>query len=258
MVNKNSKRETWSFKPLNDYLDLLTDYDANGSFADMAANVHTEWGHGYAWYVRATDLEQNLSMADVRYADEYSYNFLEKTSLFGGELLMAKRGEIGKIYFFQMRSKYATLAPNLYLLKLNDRMDSRFLYYYFLSSEGQKKIKAINASTSLGAIYKDDVKRILVPELDIKEQKQIAETLSGIDSLISKLQELIVKKKNIRQGTMQRVLTGKNRLQGFSSEWKDTTLGNICDIKDGTHQTMWKAVYHSIVLKLLQTMILHT
>ena len=102
MVNKNSKRETWSFKPLNDYLDLLTDYDANGSFADMAANVHTEWGHGYAWYVRATDLEQNLSMADVRYADEYSYNFLEKTSLFGGELLMAKRGEIGKIYFFQM------------------------------------------------------------------------------------------------------------------------------------------------------------
>lgn len=52
MVNKNSKRETWSFKPLNDYLDLLTDYDANGSFADMAANVHTEWGHGYAWYVR--------------------------------------------------------------------------------------------------------------------------------------------------------------------------------------------------------------
>ena len=237
MVNKNSKRETWSFKPLNDYLDLLTDYDANGSFADMAANVHTEWGHGYAWYVRATDLEQNLSMADVRYADEYSYNFLEKTSLFGGELLMAKRGEIGKIYFFQMRSKYATLASNLYLLKLNDRMDSRFLYYYFLSSEGQKKIKAINASTSLGAIYKDDVKRILVPELDIKEQKQIAETLSGIDSLISKLQELIVKKKNIRQGTMQRVLTGKNRLQGFSSEWKDTTLGNICDIKDGTHQT---------------------
>ena len=106
-----------------------------------------------------------------------------------------------------------------------------------MSSEGQKKIKAINASTSLGAIYKDDVKRILVPELDIKEQKQIAETLSGIDSLISKLQELIVKKKNIRQGTMQRVLTGKNRLQGFSSEWKDTTLGNICDIKDGTHQT---------------------
>ena len=98
-------------------------------------------------------------------------------------------------------------------------------------------VKAINASTSLGAIYKDDVKRILVPELDIKEQKQIAETLSGIDSLISKLQELIVKKKNIRQGTMQRVLTGKNRLQGFSSEWKDTTLGNICDIKDGTHQT---------------------
>lgn len=144
---------------------------------------------------------------------------------------MAKRGEIGKIYFFQMRSKYATLAPNLYLLKLNDRMDSRFLYYYFLSSEGQKKIKAINASTSLGAIYKDDVKRILVPELDIKEQKQIAETLSGIDSLISKLQELIVKKKNMRQGTMQLLITGKKRLDGFTGDWIKINLAKNSRLK---------------------------
>ena len=238
MVNENSKCETWDFKPLNDYLDLLTDYDANGSFADMAANVHTEWGHGYAWYVRATDLEQNLSMADVRYADEYSYKFLEKTSLFGGELLMVKRGEIGKIYFFQMRSKYATLAPNLYLLKLNDGMDSRFLYYYFLSGEGQKKIKTINASTSLGAIYKDDVKKLLVPALDIKEQKRIAETLTGIDSLITKLQELIVKKKNMRQGTMQMLVTGKKRLDGFSGEWITKPLEKLCDlITDGSHES---------------------
>ena len=69
------------------------------------------------------------------------------------------------------------------------------------------------------------------------EQKRIVDALSDVDALVVDLEKLIRKKKNIRQGTMQRVLTGKNRLQGFSSEWKDTTLGNICDIKDGTHQT---------------------
>lgn len=138
--------EKWNECRLDEYLNLLTDYDANGSFADMAANVHTEWGHGYAWYVRATDLEQNLSLAEVRYADKASYDFLKKSSLHGGELLMAKRGEIGKVYFFEMKTKYATLAPNLYLLKLNDKADSRFLYYFFLSKEGQKKIKAIKAN----------------------------------------------------------------------------------------------------------------
>lgn len=228
MVIENSKHESWNFKQLNEYLELLTDYDSNGSFADIAANVHTEWGHGYAWYVRATDLEQNLSMSDVRYADEYSYHFLKKTPLFGGELLMAKRGEIGKIYFFKKRSKYATLAPNLYLLKLNDGMDTKFLYYYFMSSEGQKKIKSINASTSLGAIYKDDVKKILVPELDVKEQRRIAETLSDIDYLCTDLQKIIKKKKYIRQGTMQMLVSGKKRLIGFEGDWRTTTLDKLC------------------------------
>ena len=228
MVNGN-----WSYCRLDKYLNLLTDYDANGSFADMAANVHTEWGHGYAWYVRATDLEQKLPLSEVRYADKSSYDFLKKSSLFGGELLMAKRGEIGKVYFFEMKTKYATLAPNLYLLKLNDKADGRFLYYYFLSKEGQKRIKAINASTSLGAIYKDDVKGLLVPSIRRKEQENIAVSLSDVDILITDLQKLIRKKKNIRQGTMQMLVTGKKRLDNFSGEWFDCTLDSIAYVLNG-------------------------
>lgn len=204
----------------------------------MATNVHTEWGHGYAWYVRATDLEQNLSLAEVRYADKASYDFLKKSSLYGGELLMAKRGEIGKVYFFEMKTKYATLAPNLYLLKLNDRADSRFLYYYFLSKEGQKKIKTINASTSLGAIYKDDVKRLLVPSICKEEQKNIAASLSDVDNLIANLKKLIRKKKDIRKGTMQMLVTGKKRLDGFSGDWTTKPLEKFCDlITDGSHES---------------------
>lgn len=232
MVNNQKKNEEkWDYQTLDNCLELLTDYDSNGSFADMAANVHTEWGHGYAWYVRATDLEQKLNMSEVKYADEYSYNFLKKTSLYGGELLMAKRGEIGKIYYFQMKSRYATLAPNLYLLKLNDEMDSRFLYYYFLSNEGQKKLKAINASTSLGAIYKDDVKKLLVPKIDVTEQRAIAETLADLDTTINKLMKLIQKKRNIRQGTMQLLVTGKERLSGFDGEWVKINLAKNSKLK---------------------------
>lgn len=226
MVNEN-----WSECRLDEYLTLLTDYDANGSFADMAANVHTEWGHGYAWYVRATDLEQNLPLSEVRYADKSSYDFLRKSTLYGGELLMAKRGEIGKVYFFEMKTKYATLAPNLYLLKLNDKADSRFLYYYFLSKEGQRKIKAIKASTSLGAIYKDDVKRIMVPYIGIEEQKNIAASLSDVDRLIANLQKLIRKKMDIRQGTMQMLVTGKKRLDGFSGDWVKINLAKNSRLK---------------------------
>lgn len=154
--------EDWEVKQIRDVLTLLTDFDANGSFADMAANVQTYIGGGYAWYVRATDLEQQTPLSEVKYVDESSYRFLKKSSLYGGEVLLAKRGDIGKVYLFEAKTMYATLAPNLYLLKLNQGIDSTYLYYYLKSTNGQKALKDINASTSLGALYKEDVKNLYI------------------------------------------------------------------------------------------------
>lgn len=229
--------EDWEVCELKNHLVLLTDYDANGSFADMASNVVTTTGNGYAWYVRATDLEQQSSLSEVKYVDEKSYRFLRKSTLYGGEVLLAKRGEIGKVYYFQMKTKRATLAPNLYLLKLKDTINSYFLFSLFKSTFGQNLLKSINASTSLGAIYKDDVKglNILIPPFE--EQASIATALSDVDSLISALTKKIEKKKAIKQGLMQQLLTGKKRLPGFNDKWKSMLLGDIAEVKDGTHQT---------------------
>lgn len=219
--------EDWEVCELRNHLVLLTDYDANGSFADMASNVVTTTGNGYAWYVRATDLEQQSSLSEVKYVDEKSYRFLRKSTLYGGEVLLAKRGEIGKVYYFQMKTKRATLAPNLYLLKLKDTINSYFLFSLFKSTFGQNLLKSINASTSLGAIYKDDVKglNILIPPFE--EQASIATALSDVDSLISALTKKIEKKKAIKQGLMQQLLTGKKRLPGFGGVWDVVQLKRI-------------------------------
>lgn len=225
--------EDWEVCELKNHLVLLTDYDANGSFADMASNVVTTTGNGYAWYVRATDLEQQSSLSEVKYVDEKSYRFLRKSTLYGGEVLLAKRGEIGKVYYFQMKTKRATLAPNLYLLKLKDTINSYFLFSLFKSTFGQNLLKSINASTSLGAIYKDDVKglNILIPPFE--EQASIATALSDVDSLISALTKKIEKKKAIKQGLMQQLLTGKKRLPGFCGDWIKKNVSSVSDIFRG-------------------------
>lgn len=225
--------EDWEVCELKNHLVLLTDYDANGSFADMASNVVTTTGNGYAWYVRATDLEQQSSLSEVKYVDEKSYRFLRKSTLYGGEVLLAKRGEIGKVYYFQMKTKRATLAPNLYLLKLKDTINSYFLFSLFKSTFGQNLLKSINASTSLGAIYKDDVKglNILIPPFE--EQASIATALSDVDSLISALTKKIEKKKAIKQGLMQQLLTGKKRLPGFGEKWVEIELGQHSIMNSG-------------------------
>ena len=220
--------EDWDYCQLREHLELLTDYDANGSFADMANNVHTEFGSGYAWYVRATDLEQKTPLSEVRYADKSSYEFLKKSTLYGGEVLVAKRGEIGKVYYFvKPQNLRATLAPNLYLLKLKESIHSQWLYYFFISPRGQELLKSINASTSLGAIYKEDVKNLCIPLPNLNEQKKIAEALSRIDDMIGALDETIAKKRQIKEGLMQQLMTGKTRLPGFSGEWVELELGAI-------------------------------
>lgn len=65
------------------------------------------------------------------------------------------------------------------------------------------------------------------------EQEAIAEALSDIDSLIVNLEKLIVKKKAIKQGAMQELLTGKRRLPGFDGEWKVCALEELCDMFSG-------------------------
>ena len=225
--------EDWEVKQIRDVLTLLTDFDANGSFADMAANVQTYIGGGYAWYVRATDLEQQTPLSEVKYVDESSYRFLKKSSLYGGEVLLAKRGDIGKVYLFEAKTMYATLAPNLYLLKLNQEIDSTYLYYYLKSTNGQKALKDINASTSLGALYKEDVKNLYILYPSSVEQRAIAKALSDVDGLIAALDKKIAKRRLIKQGTMSKLLSLSNR----GRRWFNTKLGRVVNIRKGSMLT---------------------
>ena len=77
------------------------------------------------------------------------------------------------------------------------------------------------------------VKKLLELEYTIPKNKEehasIAEALSNIDSLISALQKLIEKKKSIKQGALQELLTGKKRLPGFSVEWRQALFGDLFD-----------------------------
>ncbi len=62
------------------------------------------------------------------------------------------------------------------------------------------------------------------------EQKRIVDALSDVDALAVDLEKLIRKKKDIRQGTMQMLLTGKKRLEGYSDKWESTTINSLCKL----------------------------
>ena len=136
-----------------------------------------------------------------------------KTKLKGGELLVTKRGEIGKIYLMPDLTVPATLGPNLYLVRLNLRLYPGFVFLWFESSFGKPQLELANKSTTIGALYKDDIKDCLCLYPPPDEQRTITAQLkretAKMDALIAKIREGIEKLKEYRTALISAAATGK-------------------------------------------------
>ena len=82
-------------------------------------------------------------------------------------------------------------------------------------------------------ITSKDIRDFPVAYPKLQEQEAIAEALSDADALIESLEQLITKKRQIKQGAMQELLTGKKRLPGFSGEWEVKKLGDVSEMGSG-------------------------
>ncbi|WP_161492339.1 restriction endonuclease subunit S [Pseudomonas frederiksbergensis] len=157
-----------------------------------------------------TDLRQNLE-TDGIWIDEKAYRYLEKSSLVGGELLMASVGSVGLIYLMPHVDYKASLAPNMYLLKTNNSLQSKFLYWVLLSKGGQGQILQVATTTAQPKLNKDNVRSIVVAFPNIREQIQIARFLdhetARIDALIEEQLRLIELLKEKRQAVISLAVT---------------------------------------------------
>lgn len=101
-------------------------------------------------------------------------------------------------------------------------VSAKWLNYLLSSKKYRSLIQncATGTSNSMKNISKEQLLGLEILYPSFREQTSIAEALSDIDNLISSLQKLIEKKKAIKQGAMQELLTGKKRLPGFNREWE--------------------------------------
>lgn len=119
---------------------------------------------------------------------------------------------------------------------LNQRIGAlkniRHLTPYYLSKYinfKQRYFKTAGQGSSQQNLAKDDILNFSIAYPNSKtEQSAIATTLSNVEALIEKLERLIEKKNNIKQGAMQELLTGKRRLSGFSGRWEEKKISDVC------------------------------
>ena len=114
----------------------------------------------------------------------------------------------------------------------NNKYDSLYLYFYIDSL--YDKLRLLSAGDGgRGGLNKQILLNLEIVIPPLTEQHHIASALTNIDDLISSLGKLIEKKKNIKQGAMQQLLTGKTRLKGFCEPWVDKKISEVATTSSG-------------------------
>ena len=103
------------------------------------------------------------------------------------------------------------------------RADVRFVHSLLL----MKKLGALVATTALPALNGKQLAEMVLALPPLPEQRVIAAALSDVDALLATLDQVIAKKRDLKQAAMQQLLTGKTRLPGFFGEWQKKTLGEL-------------------------------
>ena len=149
--------------------------------------------------------------------------------VYKGDLILSNSMSYGRPYILDIDG--CIHDGWLVIQKFEKTLDRGYLYYALSSDQTIQQYITMAAGSSVQNLNKEKVSKVILPCPSIPEQKKIAEILSDIDVLITDLQKLIRKKKDIRQGTMQMLVTGKKRLDGFSGDWVKINLAKNSRLK---------------------------
>lgn len=213
--------EDWEVKQISDFTSVVT--------GGTPSTQHAEyWGGDIRWMNSG---ELNLKFVyDVegRITEEGLHN--SSTHVIPAECVLVGLAGQGKTR--------GTAAYNLVSLCTNqsiaaflptDTHSSLYLYYVIDSLYDYLRLLS-SGDGGRGGLNKQILSSLNIVLPPIAEQKAIAEALSDVDGLIAALDKKIAKKRLLKQGAMQQLLTGKKRLPGFADEWVEKKLGEICSI----------------------------
>ena len=215
--------EDWDVRKLGELLKQPPKYGINAAAVKYSDSLPT--------YIRITDisedgrfLPQDKTSVNHDLANDY---YLED-----GDVVFARTGaSVGKTYLYNTKDGKLVFAGFLIRVKPNpDKLNAKYLSNFTKTKSYWNWVQVMSMRSGQPGINGNEYKQltIILPSI-IKEQDQIVCVLSDVDILIEKLEILIKKKKNIKQGTMQELLTGKKRLPGFEKQggFKKTEIGEI-------------------------------
>lgn len=105
-------------------------------------------------------------------------------------------------------------------------------YYFYLAFKSgfYNRIIQMTAKSSVDSVRREMITRMPIALPPIDEQDRIVQALKDADSYVQGLEKLLAKKRQVKQGVMQELLSGDRRLQGFTAPWEVAPISSIADI----------------------------
>ena len=221
--------DDWQSPVLGDLIVLMT----NG-FVGTATSHYSENNNGIL-YIQGYNVEENsFKFHGIKYVTEAFHKAHMKSCLKQNDLLTVQTGEVGLTTIVPKELEGSNCHALIISRFDQQKVFPKFISYYLNSFPGRSRLRLIETGTTMKHLNIADMLQFTVPLPPTKiEQEAIAEALSDADALIESLEKLIAKKRLIKQGAMQELLTGKKRLPGFGDAWKVHKLGDICEILMG-------------------------
>ena len=180
-------------------------------------------------FINAGHLQNGkVDYSSMDYISREKYNQLSGAKIQRNDVLLCLRGSLGKYALVTTdggapASSIAVIRPNA------EKIDSSYLSQIIASSIFQKQIEVENNGSSQPNLSAKSVSDFVIPLPSLEEQQKIASVLYDMDAMLDLLEKQISKKKAIKQGAMQELLTGKKRLPGFFGEWQSFVFGDLFD-----------------------------
>ena len=132
------------------------------------------------------NLHGDYTDGSVRYITKEKYEQLKRSSVFPGDILVAKIGSIGTCGIYPLTQRIAIIPANLLKITVLPSMDRKYVYYYILSASFQKRIKEIATATAQPAFNVTKFRKLPIPVPPLEEQQRI---VARIEELFSQLDD---------------------------------------------------------------------
>lgn len=215
--------EDWEMKLLEEIADVIDPHPSHRAPPEVTNGIP---------FVGIGDLNDNgdiignkIRTVDLSVFEEHQKRYDLEEELIG----LGRVASIGKVVKIKFSGNRYTISPTLGVIR-GTKVKRDYLLHALKSkatADQFNKIMSGSTRSSVGMIVLRKLEIILPPTKS--EQESIAEALSDTDALIESLEQLISKKRQIKQGAMQELLTGKRRLPGFEIKngYKHTEIGVI-------------------------------